>query len=49
MTADPSPARLPTKLVIEIFRNKVLSRADLSSCALVSRRYLEDVQKLLYE
>ncbi|GAA5916358.1 F-box protein [Sporobolomyces salmoneus] len=47
--SSPSVARrLPDELIIDIFRNRVLSRTDLSQCALVSRRFVEPVNEILY-
>ncbi|GAA5916361.1 F-box protein [Sporobolomyces salmoneus] len=45
---SPEPLQLPNELVIEIFRNRVLSRHDLFNCALVSRRFRDPVNEILY-
>ncbi|GAA5986542.1 hypothetical protein JCM5350_001366 [Sporobolomyces pararoseus] len=42
------PARLPDELVIEVFRNSVLSNNDLANCSLVARRFVEKVRLSLY-
>lgn len=49
MTTAHTLARLPDELIVEIFRQKILSRSDLRNCALVSRRYTEAAQRGLFE
>jgi hypothetical protein len=42
-------SRLPDELIIDIFRNRILSRGDLYNCCLVSRRFTKEVNECLYE
>ena len=44
-----SISRFPDELVIEIFRDQCFSTSDLTRLALVSRRFLPSVQRVLYE
>ncbi|GAA5902174.1 uncharacterized protein JCM6883_001319 [Sporobolomyces salmoneus] len=49
--SPPSPSsltRLSDELIIDIFRNRVLSRDDLYRCSLISRRFLSPVNEILY-
>ncbi|GAA5966708.1 hypothetical protein JCM3765_007606 [Sporobolomyces pararoseus] len=48
MSLHRSVARLPDEVIIEIFRNSVLSQADLSNCCLLARRFAEKARLLLY-
>ncbi|GAA5991569.1 hypothetical protein JCM5350_002619 [Sporobolomyces pararoseus] len=41
--------RLPDELIMEIFRSEVYNHRELPSLALVSKRYLNSVRKLIYD
>lgn len=44
-----TPPRLPDELILEIFRNKSLSTGDLAILCLITRRFLNQVRRSLYE
>jgi hypothetical protein len=44
-----SPPRLPDELIAEIFQDQTLSYRDLLHCSLVSSKFVETVNKCLYE
>ncbi|GAA5986540.1 hypothetical protein JCM5350_001365 [Sporobolomyces pararoseus] len=49
MSLPRSAARLPDELIVDIFRSNVLSNSDLFRASLVSRRFVDDVNRTLYE
>ncbi|GAA5951328.1 hypothetical protein JCM3765_002445 [Sporobolomyces pararoseus] len=49
MSTITAAQRLPDELLLEIFRSAVYTPRELSRLALVSKRYLDSVRKLLYD
>jgi hypothetical protein len=49
LATQNSPQRLPDELIAEIFRNKTLSCRDLFHCSLVSRNFVDSVNRSLYQ
>lgn len=45
----PSLPRLPDELILEILRDQALSQGDLAALSLLSRRFLDQVRRFLYE